>query len=1308
MKYHELTNEMIDKKILDFQKKNPNLIGHNLYYAITVNEDDTIGEERYGANLLTNRGFRQQYFTATSGPDGGEVWVSGYVRNVVTPSGNTPEWYQSTWLLIGTGYTDDNGLTYTGAPKLTDQCMDEYAGRANECSYKDVLSIIETGYDKRGTTNNGFIYTTACVGKAMFDYQHRLPTTSIAGHTGGTPDDETVDTRWQQDPLDGSWYFNITEVGGCSYCYYWSQGDDGFTVNDPGFMYEQSDGTSTTNYGPIYWNTSYPERNENTKDFSKRNIAYHFLLVDQNNQPSPIKKRQNQKLYIYTYLTLTLPEKLMTDLWEDKKYLLLNPTGHNKALNKESNSRNIWGGTIYVCPVSGNMRSEAWANQNPITNFWRTDSGDASYLNKYEGIYDYGITEEGGGYPWDSNPYGTDDGVSVTYQFTTTPKLMEDKWCFISHFVFGNGYSQELYPASITNNNIIYDFTQECWLTTFDELDEPETITTDIYCNSTIDLHFSDQFGLAANVTNKDGLMPITHIENGSSVTTAYLFDYDTKEYDIPVDVTIPSYYYGGWRTFVEHTYLKNFICKDNVKRDVLCYFNPFAHKDGDTNYDGAFPGMIISSFNMTNVQLFAADKYWDTSTWIQFIGLDDTSTQKDPSNNQLLVQKKYFVMYVPSDTKNRIMNVTFKEECLPKVIPHTDVTYLTKDNEPLTIERNSIVEMIGNDEYKYFTIGNYVIKMKGQPGKDSQNTLECDKKYFIQHDKLFGSLNHSRIANGKNIMYRFRPYYDSNSYSYTQPIAFLTCQDITQESTIPGYDSTCGSLKNHFFGPKYPTIDAYEDHNNRFMILSTNTISNSTEYFDDEGNALTNYPACITIFDTNIDVESRYPATESNIKSMLERKGMGTEWRSAVNNSSNYYGRNQWVMKDEEYLEIEPGDCVMVFNQFYSNTYPDGAEWCGIVYDENHNILHDIKLRYAPYVITHPNAKYMKVAMARINDMDATIRDVWYTKNKNYGKDCPCIKNAKHGIVIKGSSNKMIYNDISEGVELQHWNVIDMADPIDGNGDPKVIDSFEIDPNFIGGTYVGGIGFSHYAYIRMNDKNNIYSFWLYDLNDQSLTQLLATWKGFDDSTKNRHACFVANDDVLCYCGAINSNTITNDSNNYGSAIYCISADDPTTRHALYSYTPCFTSLQLKTVNWGTSENPKNQLLLAAYSYNTTRSSLTYDYAPKIVLDVGKWLQTKSWEDGEPDGFFNTGDIGGNGAYVYCYIYDKGVIGLCDGKTSAQTSQLGYRPLENYLPMQITVQSKTINSFNNPLQINEKTYTFTRSNNLEHLGYGTN
>lgn len=1281
---------MVDKKILDFQKKNPNLIGHNLYYAITVNEDDTIAEERYGANLLTNRGFRQKYYSSTSGPDNGQLGSNLHESN--------PYYYQDTWLLIGTGYTNDNGATYTGAPKLTDQCMDEFAARASECTRSDMLSIIETGYDDRNTMDNGFIYLNARVGRAMFNYQQELVATSVTGHTGGTPDSETIDTRWQQDPSDGSWYFNITEIGGCLGS--WRSGSGGsqlFTTDDMYFQCYTSTGWNS------YWcNSLYPAENRNTQDFSKKNLAYHFLLVDDNNTPAPIKKRQNQKLYIYTYITLVAPEKLIMDLWKDKKYLLLNPQGYNNGNNRNNVA-------VYIAPVSGNMRAKAWSNQNPITNFWHDDGYSYSYLNMYGSFYEHKLTEEGEGYPWDNNPYGTDDGVSITYQLKTSRRLMEDKWCFISHFVFGDTYSGDMYP---NNTNYTTDFSKWCWLTTFDELDEADEITTEIYCNTTIDLNISDQFGLVADTSYKNGLMPITCVENPSSITKAYLFNYDTKECDIPIDITIPAYYYGGWRTFIENIILNNFICPDGVKRDILCYFNPFAHKDGDTDYDGIHPGMIISSFNVTGIILFAADKYWDTSTWIQFVNLGDVSTQEDPSNHQLLVQKKYFVMYAPSELKKRIIDVTFKEECLPKVIPQTDVTYLTKHNDTtdeddaLTITNHDIIEMIGDDEYKYFTIGNYVIKMKGEPGRGSQNTLECDKQYFIQHDKLFVSLYHSRIANGKNIVYRLSPF--NKVASYNTLCQFITFQDITQESIIPGYGNTCGSLKNHFFGPKYPTVDAYEDHNHRFMILSTNSISTSTEYFDEEGNALTNYPACITIFDTNIDAETQYPTTESNIKLMLECKyADSTEWRAVCNNDHDYYYNYQWIMKDEEYLEIEQGDCVMFFTQFYSEYSPSGGnEWCGIVYDENHNILHNISIRYTPYVITHPDAKYMKVAMVKYRGMDTTIRDVWYTNNKNYGSDAPCIKNAKHGIVIKGSSNKMIYNDISEGVELQHWNVIDMTDPIDGNGDPKVIDSFEIDPNFIGGTYSGGIGFSHYAYIGMNDKNNIYSFWMYDLNERTLTQLLETWGGFNDSTTNRHACFVANDDVLCYCGAVNSNSITNDSFNYGSAIYCITKDDPSTVHTLYGYSSCFTSLQLKTVNWGTSENPKNQLLLAAYGYNTNGTN--YTTRPKIVLDIGKWLQTKSWEDGEPDGFFNTGNVGNTGANVYCYIYDKGVIGLRDGKSSAQTSQLGYRPLENYLPMQITVQSKTINSFNNPLQINEKTYTLTRSNNLEHLGYGIN
>lgn len=1298
MKYEELTNEVIDQKILNFRNKNPKLIGHNLYYAVIVNEDGTVADERYGANLMTNRGFRQQYYSYSSGPDGGSDTCS---TNIGGPD-EAGSWFSWLWLLIGTGYTSDtNGTTYTGSPKLTDQCMEEYAGEASTwtSNYADSVSIIETGYDNKGTMDNGFVYLHAKVGQAMFNYQQALPATSVTGHTGGTPETSPRDTRWQQDTPDGPWYFNITEIGGV--CCKWSYNSGSYprSIDDPCFYYKP-----TVSSGSItaYCNSLYPDENKNTKDFSKRNVVYHFLLVDENNNPSPLKKQHNQKLYIWVYITLVFPEKMITDLWKDKKYLVMNPQGYNQG---------NYADPVYISIVSGNWMSRAWWNQNPITNLRSTSGGnDNSYIFYIKNQRNWKLSEEDGGYPWDENPYGTDDGVSITYSYTTPSRLIEDKWCFISHFTLSNVSNSTGYISDKSDSWRPRYCVKDCSLVTFDTLDEPDEITSEIYCNSTLSSNISDQFGLVMDSSNKNGLLPITHVENPASVTHAYLFNYDTGESDIPVDISIPEYYYGGWRTFFNCARLKNFICPDSIKRDILCYFNPFAYKENDTDYSGAYPGMIISSFDSIGIQLFAADKYWDCSTWVQFINTSDTSSQTDPSNGQLLVQKKYFIMYDTGETSKYIMNITFKDECLPKMIPHTDLTVLTKYDEttdtdvPLTITNHDITEMIGNDEYKYFTVGDYIIKMKGESGKGVSNTLQYDEKYYIQHAMRFKSLYHSRLANGKNVVYRLKYDYNSQNSSYIEPVSFITFIDITQESIIPSADTTCKSLKNHFFSAKYPTTNVYEDHNGRFMILSSDAISSSTQMFDSEGNTISNYPACITIFDTSIDVETSYPIIETNIKSLFTRAYISTStW-----NIPSRYNYNQWIMNSDSYLEIEPNDCVMFFNQYFMNDdHYTGNMWCGIVYDENKNILHYISERYSPFTITHPNAKYLRIAMLIYNNnMPSDVQDIWYTNNKNYGCYAPCIKNAKHGIVIKGSSNKMAYNDISRGVELQYWNIIDLTNPVDGNGDPIVIDSFEIDPNFIGGTYNGGIGFSHYVYIKMNDKNNVYSFWLYDINTQELKHLVSSsWNGFDDSTTSRHGCFVANDDIMCYCGAINNNSITNSNTNYGSVIYCITADDPENIHEVYTYNDTFTSLQLKTVNWGTASSPKNQLLLSAYGYGSYSSS-TYNYKPKIVLDIGKWLQTKSWTNGSPDGFFNVGGSSTVDAKRYEYIYDRGVIELQNGKSSDQTSSLVYRPLEYLLPMEITVQTKTINAFNNPIQISGKTYTFTRTNNLEHHGYG--
>lgn len=1224
MRFENLTPEKVDEKIISFQQHNRNLKGHNLYYAITVNEDGTIADEAYGANLMTNRGFMMTYNgTSTS------------VNN----------WYDYRFM-IGTGYTTDNGLTYTGAPAFTDQAMEEYAGLCSDWTYSS-FAVVKTDYDNLGTTDNGIIYQVNRIGRGYFDYQHNLPTNdnpTIAGHYGGPPTGRTVngktvvDTRWQEDEI--GYYFNITEMGGT----YDSSRDLMYRYNNNIRYYYIKDGGNTS-----LW-----------KD---RNLVWHFLLCDYQGNPQPLKKRYNQKLFIYVYHTLVLPEKLILDNWKNKQYLMINPEGYNRGYISDS---------IYISPISNESNYVAWQNNSTITN--RNYSNNSNNVRgTISDTYYYNcIDSRSDGEPWDTQPYGTDDGVSMTYKCTINARLIEDKWAFVSRYLMGGIYWYNGNPYNTEYNTLD---AQE-FLVTYDELDEPDEITSEIYCNNSQEDYITYQFGVNTDTSAKRGMLPLVNME--TIPTHAYLYNYDTKECDIPVKLSIPNHFYAQYRLF-ERLILNWIVCPDGERRRCYAYFNPYAYKENDSDYNGFKPGNIITRIDKTAITLFAADKYWDSSTWVQFININDMGSQTD-ANGHLLVQKKYFIAYDNGKYADRILGLTLRDEDYPKIVPGTEnVDLVTIPGSYL-----NLTEMIGNDENQYFTIGPHcVVKLTGEPGTGQNNTLECSECYTLPHLYL-ESMLHARQAYGKHILYKLW-------YNY----GCLNMLDVTEESTLQSIDGVRKTLKCHFATNKYFS-NSMEDHNNgRYMILSGVAGNDSI---------LGDTPYSITIFDNDLDVESLYPTSEQSILSICSR-------RYSTRYSSN--SNTHWYMLDDEYLEVSPDDVIMSgISGKRATSYDYNGYFFGGVYDENKELLYTISPRRTPLWIRHPDAKYVNLGFSLdqyiLND-DYGIydnpRDIWFIKNKNYGLDMPCIENARHGICIKGSSNLMAYNDVSEGnIYLKTWHIIDMSDPLDANGEPKILQTFEIDENFIGGTFTGGIGFSHYVYLRMNDKSNNYSIWLYDTTSQNLTHLAdQAWNGFDDRTGDRDCCFVGNDDILCYCGAINNNSITNHGYNYGSAIYCISAEDPETLYTLYNQQNTMSSLQLKTVNWGTLENPKNQLLLAAYG----RYGSGYSYTrQRIVLDVGKWLKTRSWPNGVPGTYWNSRSNNStngnyNDAFIYAYIYKKGVIEFKDGDTSAKTTLLSYRPLENFLPMEFTCTTKTINAFNNPIQISGKTYTFTRTNNMK-------
>jgi hypothetical protein len=311
-----------------------------------------------------------------------------------------------------------------------------------------------------------------------------------------------------------------------------------------------------------------------------------------------------------------------------------------------------------------------------------------------------------------------------------------------------------------------------------------------------------------------------------------------------------------------------------------------------------------------------------------------------------------------------------------------------------------------------------------------------------------------------------------------------------------------------------------------------------------------------------------------------------------------------------------------------------------------------------------------------------------------------------------------MVYNDCSSETEpYQTWHVIDMNDPVDGNGDPNIIQSFDLDPQWIGtgdDVITGTIGFSHYMYIRMKASDGNYQIIMYDIQNNVL-QIMDDFRGFDYGWQMHNCQFTSTEDILCFAGMRYMNDDLVPYNNapvtLGSNVYCILEQDPTNIRTLYhidnagSFRKSSCGLQLKYVDWGTPANPKKQLLLsisASYRYIDN-----YLYTNRTVLDIGKWINDGGWKidpDVCPILHWNPTNIRLNNQVSPIYIYKKGVIQVQNMNMDAHT--LEYQPLEYFLPMQITVATDTINAYNNPIRLSGLGFKIEATNHLETFHQG--
>ncbi len=511
----------------------------------------------------------------------GNICNEAYGANLVTDYGiqqmYIAYWYTQgyqNWCFytkFGTGYDPTNDKV----PKLTNSSLYEFACKDNGITSS--IDTIESGYYNDRTTmsaDEGVIYQTARFQYSQLDYIINLaPQTSVdPGHIGGLSTASPRDTRWQTDN-DGN-YFEINEIGLASH--------------------DSQNGS---------------------------NLFFHFAVLDKDGNPNPIRKYDNQKLYVYIYHTGITSEKVIFDTWDRGEYITIEPI--NRTYSLEAGSRNL---CSYFTSVERD--SYSWNSQeNPIHR--RMTDNTAAYI-------------------FASNPtVSFDDETHILTETHQVPdRLIERDDFYLSGFLLTNG----VYSGSTYQND---RGSQWINLMTYDRQSVPETIISDnFYTNGYDSSYFNMQFGQSARRnTKKRYLLPVDRLIDIQSLK---MFNIQDDDFTIDEEVEYQQYYFNQ-RYINQRSTLYQIICPDGVKRNVWYYPNIFSNGYGN-HIHGFAHHMNIASFINTGITLFACDKPWDVSTWTQIIDLQNPDSA--------LVKKRYFVSY-----NNVTLQFYFQESQYPKIV---------------------------------------------------------------------------------------------------------------------------------------------------------------------------------------------------------------------------------------------------------------------------------------------------------------------------------------------------------------------------------------------------------------------------------------------------------------------------------------------------------------------------------------------------------------------------------------------------------------------------------------------------------------
>lgn len=377
----------------------------------------------------------------------------------------------------------------------------------------------------------------------------------------------------------------------------------GYFVFD--YNYSGIDSNMTISMMYLYPNNS---ADNNQYNIPTNTVISKVLIYDQQGQPSSFIKHTNERVTVYFIHTGSMNESIINEAWSNGFYILASPgvmTNPFRIRSTTETMTDLWSGPLFTYFGIRDQKYEMC--DSTATN------RSTSYTYSY-GSADYRRGIDG---PFSNN-------TSYCYGIHDPNFIIKDPRIYISRCSM----------ASVNGTSANQGF----YVFTYEKLPSSEEITCEnVYTNSTDSPLITKTFGGAFDPNSSYGVIPAIDF----NITSVYGYNYYTKAWDIQIPYKNP--------TIANQFYDDSLFNKygDYNVQDYDAYKSRMfsIQIDGNTRYilvnTRLNNAKIVSFTTDRTVNVYATDKYWDSSTYVKITDLSNVP--------QALQRKKYYILDNPS-----------------------------------------------------------------------------------------------------------------------------------------------------------------------------------------------------------------------------------------------------------------------------------------------------------------------------------------------------------------------------------------------------------------------------------------------------------------------------------------------------------------------------------------------------------------------------------------------------------------------------------------------------------------------------------